>query len=1014
MLCRRSVNRLFCSFISCALIAVVALFPLGALFAKSVSARTGEDSSVPELSVNLINNTEGYASVLYDNTNGLPTSEANAIAQTSDGFIWIGSYSGLIRYDGNTFERYDSTSGITSVVSLYADSQERLWIGTNDNGAAVMDRSGNVRMFNRDDGLPSLSIRAIVEDSAGMIYLGTTQGIVKIDADYNVSLLTDQHLADEYVRDMRSGKDNVIYGVTIEGNIFTIVDGAVKDYYSATSLGISDVHSIVPDDDHPGFVYIGTKTSTIYYGNFWNRFKDPQIIDASPCTYLNSLFKINGDIWICADSGIGILYDTNEAPCIPENIVPLNSVEEMMVDYQGNIWFVSSKQGVLKIVPNQFTDISETYGLSNAVINSTCLYNGMLLIGGKDNGLTAVDDNGICDSIPITSAHTASGAKIETDDLLDYLDNARIRSLVKDSQGRLWISTFGDTGLVRFDNGEMVRFGEAEGLPSTRTRVVCERSDGSFAVACTGGVAIIRDDVVTELYDEHDGIGNTEILTICEADNGDLFVGTDGGGLYVISADGGITLHDTRNGLASDVVMRVKKSETADVYWLVMSSSIGFIDADRNISTILQFPYSNNFDMYEDGKGNVWILSSNGIYVASIDNLLANGEIETVFYGTDNGLPCIATSNSYSELADSGDLYIAGTTGVCKVNIKNPLEDMSNVKISVPYVEADGVYIYPDENGRFTVPSGTDKLTIYSYVFTYSLMNPQISYQLEGFDKTETVIKRSDLAPLVYTNLRGRTYNFVIGINDPQVSGDNQLTIQIVKKKAFYEMAWFYIVIILAIAFVVAHGIKIYIRKKTLAYQKKEEENRKLIREMVEAFAKMIDMKDKYTKGHSMRVGYFTRLIAEEMGFDKDTVEKYENIALMHDIGKIGIKPEVLNKPGKLTDEEFETIKSHSQLGYEALAGISIMPELAIGAGAHHERPDGRGYPNGLKDEEIPMVAKIIAVADTFDAMYSDRPYRKRMELKKVISIIKEVSGTQLDSKVVDAFLRLVNRGVIK
>ena len=122
----------------------------------------------------------------------------------------------------------------------------------------------------------------------------------------------------------------------------------------------------------------------------------------------------------------------------------------------------------------------------------------------------------------------------------------------------------------------------------------------------------------------------------------------------------------------------------------------------------------------------------------------------------------------------------------------------------------------------------------------------------------------------------------------------------------------------------------------------------------------------------------------------------------------------MLNKPGKLTDEEFEIIKSHTTLGYETLKDISIMPELAIGAGSHHERPDGRGYPNRLKGDEIPKVAQIIAVADCFDAMYSNRPYRRRMNFEKVVSIIKEVSGTQLAPDVVDAFVRLVDKGELR
>jgi energy-coupling factor transport system substrate-specific component len=119
---------------------------------------------------------EGYSAVLYNNRSGLPTSEANAIAETSEGFLWIGSYAGLIRFDGTTFDRVDSTTGITSVMCLYVDRQDRLWIGTNANGVAVMER-GEYRIWSLADGLNSASIRAITEDLNGLIYVASTAGL---------------------------------------------------------------------------------------------------------------------------------------------------------------------------------------------------------------------------------------------------------------------------------------------------------------------------------------------------------------------------------------------------------------------------------------------------------------------------------------------------------------------------------------------------------------------------------------------------------------------------------------------------------------------------------------------------------------------------------------------------------------------------------------------------------------------------------------------------------------------
>ncbi len=199
--------------------------------------------------------------------------------------------------------------------------------------------------------------------------------------------------------------------------------------------------------------------------------------------------------------------------------------------------------------------------------------------------------------------------------------------------------------------------------------------------------------------------------------------------------------------------------------------------------------------------------------------------------------------------------------------------------------------------------------------------------------------------------------------------------------------------------------------ERTRALKQKQQETMTLVDEISKAFARVIDMKDRYTNGHSSRVAEYTAMLSRELGYDEETVRKYYCIALLHDVGKIGIPKSVLTKPGKLTREEYELIKSHTSKGYDVLKDISIMPELAIGAQAHHERPDGRGYPGGLSGDDIPRVAQIIAVADCFDAMYSDRPYRKRMNFDRVVSIISKVSGTQLTPDVVDAFLRLVKKG---
>ncbi|MBQ9009128.1 MAG: HD domain-containing protein [Clostridia bacterium] len=970
------------------------------LFAAGL-CETGE----VHLSVDPIGRREGYSAVLYDNTSGLPTSEANAIAETEEGFIWIGGYAGLIRYDGNTFERIDPNQGVPNVVSLFVDSRDRLWIGTNDSGLAMLER-GEFTRWEGSDALQADSVRAIAEDGEGTIYVATTAGVGLIGTDLVLRRPEDERLQTVSMKDIRLGPDGLIYGLTQEGGIFTLRNGTVETFLRGGEMAVPGVISFLPDPEAPGYLYLGTNESSVYYGSLAAGFSDAVTRSIAPLAYAEHFESIDGRLWICSD-GIGVLDP--DGFHLVENVPMNNSISRMMMDYEGNLWFTSMRQGVMKIVSNQFTDIFERYQLSQAVVNSTCLSPEGLFIG-TDSGLIVLRESDEIKTLPVREAVTASGDRLEVTDLIDHLRGCRIRSVIRDSRDRIWISTWRDNGLICYDQGRAVFYRATDGLFSERVRTISEAANGDILVACSGGVNVIRDGVVTGGYSVGEGITNTEILTVLAAANGDILAGSDGGGLYVIRGDE-VRCIDKTAGLKSNVIMRIKRDEERDIYWIVTSNSIAFMSADYQVTTLEHFPYSNNFDLFEDRDGNAWILSSNGIYVIPIAQLLENGTATPVYYGRDNGLQTITTANSYSDISEDGDLYIAGSTGVVKVNIHRPFESVNNLKAAVAYVDADGKRIYPDQDGSFEIDSGVQKLTIYSYVYNYSLLNPSVTYDLGGFEKDSMTIPRNELVPVNYTNLKGGIYQFVLQIRDSLGRGNKEVRVSITKKKAFYEETAFLIAAgilsLLAVAGVVIGVSNWRMRKMRI----KEEKDRQLIREITEAFAKVIDMKDNYTRGHSSRVAKYTAMLARELGYDRDQVEQFYRIALLHDIGKVGVPQEVLNKPGKLTDEEFMTIKSHTTKGYETLKEITIMPELAIGAQSHHERPDGRGYPNGLKGEEIPRVAQIIAVADCFDAMYSDRPYRNRMNFDKAVSIIRENAGTQLTRDVVEAFLRLVDRG---
>ena len=179
--------------------------------------------------------------------------------------------------------------------------------------------------------------------------------------------------------------------------------------------------------------------------------------------------------------------------------------------------------------------------------------------------------------------------------------------------------------------------------------------------------------------------------------------------------------------------------------------------------------------------------------------------------------------------------------------------------------------------------------------------------------------------------------------------------------------------------------------------------------QIVEALAASVDAKDTYTHGHSSRVAAYSREIARRAGFSEAEQDSIFMMGILHDVGKIGIQDAIINKEGRLTDEEYAAIKTHPAMGAVILGHITDYPELAIGARWHHERYDGHGYPDGLAGDDIPEVARIIAVADSYDAMTSNRSYRDAMAQDVVRAEIARCSGGQFDPRFANIMLQMID-----
>ncbi len=192
------------------------------------------------------------------------------------------------------------------------------------------------------------------------------------------------------------------------------------------------------------------------------------------------------------------------------------------------------------------------------------------------------------------------------------------------------------------------------------------------------------------------------------------------------------------------------------------------------------------------------------------------------------------------------------------------------------------------------------------------------------------------------------------------------------------------------------------------------DENRALFMGSIQMLAGAVDEKDPYTRGHSDRVTRYSLLIAKEMKLDNTFMETLQISAQLHDVGKIGIEDHILKKPGALTEEEFEVMKTHTTKGANILRPVTQLAEMLPGIELHHEALDGRGYPYGLKGDQIPLLARVIAVADTFDALTTNRPYQQAHTPEQALGIIKGLAGKRLDPVAVTALLAVYERGEIK
>ncbi len=936
-----------------------------------------------------------YVQSVYSNSNGLPCGEANDIAQTNDGVLWIGTYAGLYRYNGKEFRWVDNYESVKNVNCLYVDEEGRLWIGTNDNGLSIAIREKVVNVLDQSSGLPSNSVRGIIRATDGYYYVGTTSSM-QILAMNNGLKATNTLKEISYTDSITADENGHVAVVATEGELFLLKEGNIKCSIRMPE-GEEEFNccAFAPD----GTLMVGTTTNHIYSYDVSG--DDLKQLNIRTCEDVNSINNLNylsdGTLFISTDSGISYIdqagyhrLNTNEFN---------NSIDNMLYDYQGNLWFTSSRLGLLRLAKSPFKDIYGAIGMERRVVNVIVFWQGNYYIG-TDKGLDVVDK--------------ACRNSVENQ-LTEDLDGKRIRCMYVDGKDNLWVCTYG-SGLMEYaPDGESWAYNAESGSFGNRARIVTGLSDGTILAAGDTGLSFIKDHKIERTIRNKDGQINSMILTVTERDDGTILAGTDGDGIAVLK-DGEVKEMLTReNGLTSDVVLRTVKDPKSNGVFIVTSNSLCYLDGEGKIRALSKFPYFNNYDIWVKDEDTLFVMSSAGIYVVERDELVAGGEIAWELLDARRGLGTSLTANSWNWYDGEGQLFLPCDTGVYKIDVERYNTDVRSYRMQLASVRLDGVVQPPARMGAITVGQGVSRVELDPEILNYTVQEPNVGYFLEKFDTQWTIVPQNNLNNIIYVNLPAGSYIFHLAILDS--AGEKVLEerkFELVKEGEFYEQRGFtaYILILLSM-------ILIWITWLIVQRQLNQQQIKlNMANETVMAIANAVDAKDVRTHQHSMRVAEYSEMIAREMNCFKwyrrrKELSNLRKAAQMHDIGKIAIPDSVLNKVGRLTDEEYAKMQSHVISGAEILKDFTLVEHVVDGTKFHHERYDGRGYPEGLKGEEIPLYGRIISVADTFDAMTSNRVYRNHMDTDYVMNEMKRGRGTQFDPDALDAFLRLVDKGVI-
>jgi ligand-binding sensor domain-containing protein len=737
-----------------------------------------------------------YGIDTWDGADGLPQVRIRAIVQTRDGYLWLGTANGLVRFDGVNFTTFGiSTSSLkdNEIGSLVEDDDGALWIGTYGGGLTRF-KDGQFTTFTTADGLPDNFIRKVDKDPAGNIWFATPRGVGRLSKGRFTTFTTRDGLTRDYVSGLCAGSPDGIFAVA-GGRLNHLVNGRFVTETSATSESDGRMDSMACGPD--GALWMTFESSKI---KCW---KDGQLTNYAPPEY-----KINrpGPIYVDPQGSIwfgvhdGLLRFRNgafDALTTPEAQAKLGLVLSMLTDREGNLWLGSEGNGLARLRSVPVRMLTADDGLSES--STRCVYRdrrGDVWIGaylgftrmshGKLTAFTQFEGN----PIPTVSSigedlqgriWIAAGGRLllmENDRLsavADWRNVFDIKVIACDDRGDMWIGTDGD-GLFRISDGKITAFRTRDGLANNQVRAILSDRQGALWVGTTDGLSRYQDGKFTN-FTTSDGLSNTRVMSLCEDTNGVLWVGTRGG-----------------------------LSRYQDGHFFNIGETDGL-------------PNNYIFNVLDDGQGNFWLSSGSGVCrvrKADLDALAAGKKqkIEVESLGYRDGMrtaSLVAGTQPNASLGDNGQILFCSLKGLVVVS---PASRTMNQQIPPVYIEQ--VLINKQEkpvDRPPDLPPGSGELEIHYTALSFVAPEKvQFKYRLEGIDAGWVDAGQRRFAH--YASLPPGSYRFqVIACNNDGVWNQTGASYSFRLPPRFYQTFWFPALLLLAFAGLAGGGYVLKIKR---------------------------------------------------------------------------------------------------------------------------------------------------------------------------------------------------------